>query len=152
MRPSSHQQPCSCCPWSADLDPLHLLALCSSPSRDAQPQLQDRLHLLGHAELCTTWSEVACRGGLLCCRLAAEQEGQELLSLAASGHTVAAGAEGSILFWDCRTGAQAAVFDDTHSEAVTQVLVGMLPALGSLSCKGHGCCSADCHMCGACQA
>lgn len=73
------------------------------------------------------WSEVA----LQCCRLAAEQEGQELLSLAVSGHTVAAGAEGSILFWDRRTGAQAAVFDDTHSESVTQVRLARLPALGS---------------------
>ena len=36
---------------------------------------------------------------------------------------MAAGAEGSILFWDLRTGAQAAVFDDTHSESVTQVLL-----------------------------
>ena len=79
------------------------------------------------------WSEVACRGGPVCCRLAAEQKGQELLSLAVSGHTVAAGAEGYILFWDRRTGAQAAVFDDTHSEAVTQVLSAMPPALGSLT-------------------
>ena len=77
-------------------------------------------------------SEVACKGGLLCCRLVAEQKDQELLSLAVSGHMVAAGAEGSILFWDRRTGVQAAVFDDTHSEAVTQVLSAMLPALGSL--------------------
>ena len=86
------------------------------------------------------WSEGACRGGLQCCRLAAEQESQELLSLAVSGHTVAAGAEGSILFWDRRIGAQAAVFDDTHSEAVTQVLLAMLPALGSLPVESHGCC------------
>eukprot|EP00891_Asterochloris_glomerata_P000591 jgi/Astpho2/591/Aster-x0944 len=59
-------------------------------------------------------------------RLAAEQEGQELLSLAVSGHTVAAGAEGSILFWDRRTGAQAAVFDDTHSESVTQAALNLV--------------------------
>ena len=92
--------------------------------------------MLGTAKLCTMWPEVACSGDLLCCRLAAEQEGQELLCLAVSGHTVAAGAEGSILFWDRRKGAQAAVFDDTHLEAVTQVLICHASCTGQPALRG----------------
>ena len=49
--------------------------------------------------------------------------GQELNSLAlgAGGTLAVAGGEGSLLFWDRRTGGALATFDDTHAEAVTQV-------------------------------
>lgn len=49
-------------------------------------------------------------------------KGMGLNALAASGNTIAAGSEGCVYFWDWRSNEQLACFDDTHPEAVTQVL------------------------------
>ena len=38
-----------------------------------------------------------------------------------SGHAVAAGAEGAVLFWDRRTHKPCGSFADTHAQDVTQV-------------------------------
>ena len=43
------------------------------------------------------------------------------MSVGAGGTLAVAGGEGTLLFWDRRTGAELARFDDTHAEAVTQV-------------------------------
>ncbi|KAK9909388.1 hypothetical protein WJX75_001502 [Coccomyxa subellipsoidea] len=49
-------------------------------------------------------------------------KGMGLNALAVSDHTLAAGSEGCVYFWDRRSNEQLACFDDTHPEAVTQVL------------------------------
>jgi hypothetical protein len=64
--------------------------------------------------LLMTW-----RAGLHACRYAAPK-GMGVSSLAAAGHTVAAGAEGCVCLWDRRSAQPLACFDDTHPEAVTQ--------------------------------
>jgi hypothetical protein len=48
-------------------------------------------------------------------------KGMGLNALAVSDHTLAAGSEGCVYFWDRRSNEQLACFDDTHPEAVTQV-------------------------------
>ncbi|EIE22062.1 WD40 repeat-like protein [Coccomyxa subellipsoidea C-169] len=49
-------------------------------------------------------------------------KGMGLNALAVSGDTLAAGSDGCVYFWDRRSHEQLACFDDTHPEAVTQVL------------------------------
>jgi hypothetical protein len=64
---------------------------------------------------------------------------QELNSLAvgAGGTLAVAGGEGTLLFWDRRTGGELARFEDTHAEAVTQVCEP-----SPLRCRG--CCRVPC--------
>ena len=45
----------------------------------------------------------------------------KLWSFSVAGNHVAAGSDGQVLFWDRRTGQQAAAFTDMHAEDVTQV-------------------------------
>jgi len=53
----------------------------------------------------------------------------------AGGTLTVAGGEGTLLFWDRRTGAQLAAFEDTHAEAVTQVCTVMTALLLTLECS-----------------
>ena len=46
---------------------------------------------------------------------------QELFSFAVAGNIVAAGAQGSLFFWDRRTQQALACYEDTHMDDVTQV-------------------------------